>query len=318
MLFIAVCLHIAMPALAEQAPVYDVDNVPDNMSPQADNEPPSPTQGQAEAVELLPPSPSPPSASASSPDVIPHQTMPSQPLSLEQRLRRIEQQMDNLQNNNSVTRVDTLQNEIQSLRGQVEQLTHQLQQLQSQQRTMYSDLDKRLSQQSTAVSKAKEMVAASATITAKTPKNNIAKTQPTTKTDSNAQPNVAEEQQIYQTAYNLIKQKKYGDAVNALQKMLQKYPSGQFASNAHYWLGELYGLMGKNDEALIEFDTVAKNYPESPRVSDAQLKIGLIYAAQLKWADAKSTFKKIINRYPGSASARLAAEQLKQIKRAGR
>ena len=61
---------------------------------------------------------------------------------------------------------------------------------------------------------------------------------------------MAEEQQIYQTAYNLIKAKKYNEAVTALQKMLQKYPSGQFASNAHYWLGELYGLMGKNDQAL--------------------------------------------------------------------
>ena len=97
--------------------------------------------------------------------------------------------------------------------------------------------------------------------------------------------------------------------------MLKKYPSGQFAANAHYWLGELYGLMGKNDQAVTEFGAVVQNYPDSPRVSDAQLKVGLIYAAQFKWSDAKSSFKKVINRYPGTASARLAAEQLKQIKK---
>ena len=131
------------------------------------------------------------------------------------------------------------------------------------------------------------------------------------------QPNVAEEQQIYQTAYSLIKAKKYNDAVDALQKMLKKYPSGQFASNAHYWLGELYGLMGKNDQALAEFGTVVKTYPDSPRVSDAQLKLGLIYASQTKWSDAKTAFKRVINHYPGTASSRLASEQLKQIKQAG-
>ena len=131
------------------------------------------------------------------------------------------------------------------------------------------------------------------------------------------QPNVAEEQQIYQTAYDLIKAKKYNEAVKTLQGMLQKYPSGQFASNAHYWLGELYGLMGKNDQALTEFSSVVQNYPQSPRVSDAQLKVGLIYATQMKWPDAKSAFKKVINHYPGTTSSRLAAEQLKQIKQAG-
>ena len=110
---------------------------------------------------------------------------------------------------------------------------------------------------------------------------------------------------------------RYNDAIAALQKMLQKYPTGQFAANAHYWLGELYGLLGKSAQSAVEFDAVVKNYPDSPKVSDAQLKLGLIYTAQFKWPEAKTTFKKVINHYPGTASARLAAEQLKQIKEAG-
>lgn len=138
-----------------------------------------------------------------------------------------------------------------------------------------------------------------------------------TNTANDQQPNVAEEQQIYQTAYDLIKTKKYNEAISALQKMLQKYPSGQFAANAHYWLGELYGLLGKNNQAAVEFSAVVENYPDSPKVSDAQLKLGLIYAAQFNWSDAKSAFKKVINHYPGTASARLASEQLKQIREAG-
>jgi len=43
----------------------------------------------------------------------------------------------------------------------------------------------------------------------------------------------------------------------------------------------------------------------------------LIYASQLKWPDAKTALKKVVSRYPGSPSARLASEQLKQIKQAG-
>ncbi len=99
--------------------------------------------------------------------------------------------------------------------------------------------------------------------------------------------------------------------------MLQKYPSGQFAANAHYWLGELYSLLGKDDSSAAEFAVVVNQYPDSPKVSDAQLKLGMIYAGQFKWQEAKAAFKKVINRYPGTSSARLATEQLKQIKLAG-
>jgi TolA-binding protein len=75
--------------------------------------------------------------------------------------------------------------------------------------------------------------------------------------------------------------------------------------------------MGKNDLALNEFSTVVTTYRDSPRVSDAQLKVGLIYSAQSKWSDAKSSFKQVINHYPGTAPARVASEQLKQIKTSG-
>jgi TolA-binding protein len=75
--------------------------------------------------------------------------------------------------------------------------------------------------------------------------------------------------------------------------------------------------MNKNDQAITEFDNVVKNYPDSPKIADAQLKLGLLYAAQFKWPDAKTSFKKVIANYPGTSSARLASEQLKQIKQTG-
>jgi len=312
-----------MPVFAESAPVYDADSVQqqfDQANAQQDQDlppPPSPEQDNSDSG-YVPPQPQ----AATTP------TLQQPSLTMEQRMRRVEQQVNNMQNSDSSARTQSLQSEVQSLRAQVEQLTHQLQQIQNQQKSMYADLDKRLQQAATTpaasskpvTSKPTRKLAAAKSVNAPTatPNDNAASTDVVASTSSDqSQPNVAEEQQIYQTAYNLIKAKKYNEAVNELQEMLQKYPSGQFASNAHYWLGELYGLMGKNDQALTEFNTVVKNYPDSPRVSDAQLKVGLIYASQFKWADAKSAFKNVINHYPGTASARLASEQIKQIKQAG-
>ncbi len=308
---------IQFTAFAEDAPVYDVDNFP----PQFDGEP----------VASTPAAPAPEVKSEES-------VVTTQTLTQDQRVKRLEQQIKNITHSDSASKIDATQAEIQSLRGQVEELTHQLQQAQNQQRLMYTELDKRLSQTTTekkatpapapadmddevAPKKSPAAVTAATTkahpvvISKKVAATPAAPAAPVkaavTTTD---QPNVAEEQQIYQTAYDLIKAKKYNEAVNALQKMLQKYPTGQFAANAHYWLGELYGLLNKNEQSAEEFAKVVKNYPDSPKIADAQLKLGLIYAAQFKWPDAKTAFKKVVSSYPGTASARLASEQLKQLK----
>jgi len=133
-------------------------------------------------------------------------------------------------------------------------------------------------------------------------------------------PSVNDEQdelKMYQNAYDLIKDSKFDQAIGVLQSMLNKYPSGQSAANAHYWLGELYGLQKKNDQASTEFATVVRSFPDSPKVSDAEVKLGMIYASQFKWVQAKATFRRVINHYPGTTSARLASQQLKAIRSDG-
>jgi len=306
---VAVLSSIATFAFADgSAPVYDADNY----SPQVAEE----SQSSESSLDSPAPLPSQPESQASSQADAP----PS--ISTQQKIAHLEQQLSSMRSSDSSARLNSLQSEVQSLRGQVEQLNHQMQQLQNQVRTNYSDLDKRVNH-SQVVAKQTADPAASVKPTplqvadAKTNDKSTKKEVSAKDKDATTQPNVAEEQQIYQTAYNYIKVKKYNEAVTALQSMLKKYPSGQFAANAHYWLGELYGLMNKNEQSAAEFSAVVKNYPDSPKISDAQLKLGLIFATQLNWPEAKSSFKKVINKYPGSTSARVAAAQLKQIKLAG-
>jgi tol-pal system protein YbgF len=331
----------AIIAFAEEAPVYDVDSYP----PQFDGQPvdttqPPPQQQAAAAPQeapLIPADQAPqqqqladagPGPMAQAPQA--QQTQPTQPAQPQSAMV----QRSNSYTDDTSGKIDELQTKMQTMQGQLDEANHQIQLLQSQQKTMYLDLDKRLSQKgaSTSVVPSPSSDEASAETDSNTPAGTI---KPKVKTKKVAagkaiatpavptavaattQPNSAEEQAIYQTAYSQIKAKKYNDAATTLQGMLQKYPTGQFAANAHYWLGELYGLMGKNDQAITEFDSVVKNYSESPKIADAQLKLGLLYAAQFKWPDAKTAFKKVIANYPGTTSSRLAAEQLKQIKTTG-
>lgn len=322
-----VLLLTALPVHAE-APVYDADTLPqafynDAQDDDADAQAKPQRQVLAQQDEAFVPQQQQQQAADDDQPAQPRQ--PAVPLSLDQRVKRTEQQIANMQNGESAQRIEALQAQVQTLQGQVEQLTHQSQQLQDQLKTMYADLDKRVTDSATkkvaAVKTPDSLVpqapAKPAPATAAVALKAAAQAVQPVAAPAVDQPNVQEEQKIYQAAYNQIKAKRYSDAVSTLQGMLKKYPSGQFAANAHYWLGELYGLMGQNDQALIEFSTVASNYPDSPRIADAELKVGLILSAQTKWADAKNTFKKIVKTYPETASSRLAAEQLKEIKQAG-
>lgn len=369
---LAMTFVIANPVFAE-APVFDADTQQQQLGNDSDQgqelpPPPPPEQSmsndsasddQENADDNLPAIPNPgakqrivPSREAEAKPADPRQIGPAietdnsinvpppppapiRPMTPDERLRKVEQQINNMQASDPVAHIEALQQQVQTLRGQVEQLTHQLELMQNQQKATYADLDKRVSQQGNIIKQMTNQDVTATTLNGSASDADDDASKMTRKEKQLAkkegklgsnefkavargeQPNVAEEQQIYQTAYNFIKAKKYNEAVNALQGMLQKYPTGQFAANAHYWLGELYGLMGKNDRSLTEFTIVVQNHPGSPRVSDAQYKVGVIYASQSKWADAKTAFRKVISRYPGSTSARLASDQLKQIESAG-
>lgn len=302
-LIVAMCFSIATPLFAEEIPVFEIEG--DRYPPNFDNNSESyQNEGSQQAS---------------------HANSATRSLTFQQRLSRIEQKMNNLQQSNSSSKIDSLQREVQALRSQIEELNHVLQQVQSQQSSMYTDLDNRLTQlKSKPVAQTNMADSQKSKETAESTPSKTSSQTPTTSssvtptaTNKLNQPNPAEEQHIYQTAYDLIKSKKYNEAILTLQKMLQKYPSGQFAANAHFWLGELYGLLNKNDQSAEEFATVVKNYPESPKVADAQLKLGLIYMAQFRWNDAKAAFKKVVTIAPGTATSRLATEQLRQIKKAG-
>lgn len=355
MLMVAMLSGMATYAFAEDpaAPVYDADSLsqPSDAQPAQDKNEQNTDQNTTQSSDQAndqgdqntqdepPPSESKPShvevhevPAATNPSAVQTDLVPTQSLTLDQRVRKVEQQINNLQTSGSSNKVEELQSEVQTLHGQVDDLTHQLQQLQqkqTEQQEAAASMEKRMSKLASAKpeetsSSSKSSEENNTTVHLPKPAQPDSESaslsdadKPVAKTGDTVQPDVAEEQQTYQTAYDLIKAKKYNDAIAALQGMLKKYPSGQSAANAHYWLGELYGLMGKNDQSASEFNTIIRSFPQSSKVSDAQLKIGLIYATEMKWSEAKSAFKRVINGYPGTASARLAQEQLKQIKQAG-
>ena len=123
----------------------------------------------------------------------------------------------------------------------------------------------------------------------------------------------AEEQKAYRAAFDLLKSGKFTEATVALTEFLRKYPSGDFADNAQYWLGEAYYVNQEFDPALKAFKQLLVDYPDSPKRAHSMLKIGFIYDENGQKDQARKILTELTIQYPKSTAASLATKRLKRL-----
>ncbi len=199
--------------------------------------------------------------------------------------------------------VQMLQQEVQKLRGLVEEQAHQLRRLKQQQLDDYVDLDRRVS----GLSKSKGSSAGGASVSVPnavvTPANAAA-------TDTSAQKLSAEtEYADYKKALRLILQDKRLEAgAQAMQAYLSQYPDGVYISNAQYWLGQVAFSSDDLSGAQKWFGAVLKN-PESQKAPEAKYKLGVVLHRLGDEAAAKKILADAANSQ--SSAGRLAQEYLR-------
>ena len=228
----------------------------------------------------------------------------------EKRIIRLEKLVEGQGLVDMYLRLETLQQEVQQLRGEVEVQTNSIEGLKQRQRDLYLDVDRRLRQLESGV------VALPKTSTAVTPTAPVAKTKGTTATSPAPSDPVVEET-AYRAAFKLLKEGRYAPATSRFRAFLVRHPSSAYADNAQYWLGEVSYVTRAYEQAIAEFDKVLNNYPDSTKHADALLKQGYCYYELKNFAKANESLAAVIARYPHSTAARLAEKRSKQISAEG-
>jgi tol-pal system protein YbgF len=205
---------------------------------------------------------------------------------VEQRLAKLEQQMQNLTQMNMPQQLEAMRQQLQQLNGQLDEQAHEIQVLKQQLKSFYQDLDQRL--------------------------NNV-KAGGTTQTSATSDVLNSPEDQAYKAAFGMLSNKKYNKSAKLMQKYLQDYADGKYAANAHYWLGEIYYLQGDLAKAAAELEIVITKFADSPKVPDSMLKMAMIYRDQGKYNQARDELKQIKKKFSDSAAARLVDQQLQQL-----
>lgn len=238
---------------------------------------------------------------------------------------------DKSQNMSMQAQVRALQQEVQSLRGELEVQAHTLEQLKQQQMTLYKDLDTRLHAPVATKNNAAQAMDVPASAAPKSKADMLttstsASTKPvaasvpvrsheTTASEppSTSNKNPADEQIAYLAAYDLVKAKRYADALTAMQAFIKQYPHGGYTANAEYWTGELFLAKNLPAQAMQHFENVLNQFPTSSKAAASALKIGYALSAMGHREDAKQRFKEVIKNYPDTAAAQLAKSKLEGL-----
>ena len=226
-------------------------------------------------------------------------------------------QSDSAQNMDSTTNVDgavnagqaagdryyqmqVLQQEVQMLRGMVEELNHELQQLKQRQMDDYLDIDRRLSAivssapannapaNRTSVSSAPANPRPGSISAALDAKNSTDSSgysiNPAASNNAGAAKvaagpsELAEMKANYENASSLLlKKRDINGAALAFKQHVVDYASSPYVANAYYWLGEIYLLQDQAELSRQAFTSVIEQYPLHSKAMDARFKLGKLY-----------------------------------------
>ena len=238
-------------------------------------------------------------------------------------------------------RLEQMQSEVQQLTGKIDEQANRIDDLKKHQGTMYSDFDERLQNienKANGVTANPNEVAKPSSITT----TNAKEVQPTTAAPLVVPPNSAQkanpiekatanqgskpqidtpqsqgpDKQGYFMAYDELRSGHTAQSIEQFKAYLNQYPTGEYANNAQYWLGEAYRVNQDNASARKAFNDVLEKYPNSSKVPDAILKLGYIEVDQKNSVKATEYLNRVISDYPKSPAAILASKKLLKLNEA--
>ncbi len=198
--------------------------------------------------------------------------------------------------------LDSMQGEIDDLRGAVEVHTNQLEKVLERQRELYLEIDKR-------VTSLKQSVGEQSSDSSPATSQPAQQRQP----EPSGKPSLSEDE-AYDNAVNLIlKSREYDKAIPAFRDFIDDFPNSQYAANAHYWLGQLLFNKQNWQEAKAQFSEVADGFKNSSKRAESLLKLGVIEQRLGNTGQAREYLNAVISQYPNSSARKLAESRLNSL-----
>lgn len=106
---------------------------------------------------------------------------------------------------------------------------------------------------------------------------------------------------------------KYDLARQQFLDYLKYFPENDLASNAQFYLGEIFYAQKQYPEAIGEYDKVLDNYPKSFKLAAARLKKGMALLEMGQKAGALRELREVVRRHPATEEERRARAKLREL-----
>ncbi|MBI5330485.1 MAG: tol-pal system protein YbgF [Betaproteobacteria bacterium] len=221
--------------------------------------------------------------------------------SQEDRIARLEAQLQNQGLLNLLNQVEALKAEVARLRGAQEEQTHHAAEADTRAKELYADLDGRI----------KELASRPSG-----PPPEAVRLQPAQGLVNGAPPgaDASGEAKAYEAAQNLVKGGRYKEAVPAFQAFLKQYPSGALTANAWYWLGFSHVAQSDFKGGATIFQRMVKDFPAHAKAPDAMLSLARAQIQLNEPEAAKTMLEQLLVKHPASRAAENGKRLLSTLK----
>ncbi len=203
---------------------------------------------------------------------------------------------------NSGARLDTMSTQVQGLSDNLEEIKSRLgklnQQLVDLQNSVQS-LDAKISGTAPAPAAG---AASPASSTGASPSSSAAPGGPAPSADT-----------LYSNGLRDITSGKYDLARSEFEDYLKYYADTDLASNAQFYLGEIFYKQKQYVDAVAAYDKVLTAYPKSFKLGPARLRKGLALIELGQKTAGVRELREVVKRFPGSDEDRLARGKLKEL-----
>ena len=210
------------------------------------------------------------------------------------------------------TQYDQLQNELQTLKGQIEETGHTV-----------AELRQRMDDESFKISSLSAQIQTlQMSIAGAPPSGGTAPESPAAGGDKlvlpgrtpTAKPGTVTPVEAYNLAYNDYLRGNFALAIGGFEQFLQQYPTSMLVPHALYWLGECYYGSQQYPKAVETFGQLIQRFPKHEKVPAAMLKNGLAYLEIGDKLQASQLLKRLVANYPTSDEAIVAKGRLAEIR----
>src|ERR1700704_1147587 len=118
---------------------------------------------------------------------------------------------------------------------------------------------------------------------------------------------------LYSNGLRDITSGKYDLARSEFQDYLKYYGDTDLASNAQFYLGEISYKQKQYGDAVAAYERVLTNYPKSFKLAPARLRKGMALIELGQKNNAVREFREVVRRYPGTEEDRQARAKLKEL-----